>query len=316
MNNDLQQTAGADSDVPNARSAHWSDYGEIPSNSAEKLRLLKFKIYEKRLVEVWKKFEEHKIEPILIKGWAAAWNYPQPYLRRLGDFDLAVNPNEFEKAAELQKYFSDREVDLHRGFRHLDSVKWDDLYKNSRSKRCGETLIRVLRPEDHLRVLCVHWLADGGREKNRLEDIKYAVARRPADFDWERCLGIVGKNRRRWIIYTIGLAHRYYNLAIDDLPFADESAGLPDWLIKNLEKEWNNPVEFKFLETCLNSRQEFFKQLRRRLPPNPIQSIVNMEGDFDRSARFLYQIGDVCGRMPSSLRRVFKTWRTKFQRSV
>lgn len=274
-------------------------------------QLLLFRVYEKRLRDVWNHFEENKIKPVLIKGWAAAFNYPDPHLRRLGDFDLAVNPGDFERAIVLQKNLKAGEVDLHSGLRHLDRVEWDDLFDNSILVKCGERDIRVLRPEDHLRVLCVHWLGDGGREKEKLWDIFYAVKNRSADFNWDRCLGIVSRKRRKWIIYTIGLTHRYFGLSIDDLSFAEESKKLPPWLIKTVEKEWKHPVEFQYLQSCLGSREEFLKQLGRRFPPNPIQATVNMEGDFDSPTRILYQIGDVFGRLTPSIRRVWNVLYSK-----
>ena len=200
---------------------------------------------------------------------------------------------------------------LHKGLRHLDKVEWDDLFDNSILVNCGERKIRVLRPEDHLRVLCVHWLNDGGREKEKLWDIFYAVKNRPADFDWERCLEIVSQKRRKWIIYTIGLTHKYLKLPIDDLSFAEESKRLPRWLIKTVEKEWDNPVGFKYLQSCLGSRKEFFEQLGRRFPPNPIQATISMEGDFDNPTRILYQIGDSFERLTPSIRRVWNVLRSK-----
>ncbi len=207
-----------------------------PAILEEKLKIITYRVYEKKLQDIWRYFQENNLKPILIKGWAAALNYPKPYMRRLGDYDLAINPLEFERASSLQKKIQTGEVDLHNGLRKLDRTEWNYLYENSILKKCGDTDIRVLKPEDHLRVLCVHWLADGGREKEKLRDIYYAVKNRPANFDWDGCLKVVGERRRKWIIYTIGLTHRYYGLAIDDLAFAGEAKKIPDWMIKTLEK--------------------------------------------------------------------------------
>ncbi|MEO8071680.1 MAG: nucleotidyltransferase family protein [Acidobacteriota bacterium] len=284
-----------------------------PAILEEKLKIITYKVYEKKLQDIWRYFQENNLKPILIKGWAAALNYPKPYMRRLGDYDLAINPLEFERASSLQKKNQTGEVDLHNGLRKLDKTEWNYLYENSILKKCGDTDIRVLKPEDHLRVLCVHWLADGGREKEKLRDIYFAVKNRPANFDWDGCLRIVGERRRKWIIYTIGLTHRYYGLAIDDLAFAGEAKKVPDWMIKTLEKEWDNPIIFKYLHASLGNWKEFYQQLSRRFPPNPIQATVNLDGDFDGSTRIFYQIGDVFERFKPSILRVADALYSQFR---
>ncbi len=251
----------------------------------------------------------------MIKGWSAALNYPKPYLRRLGDFDLAINPACLDRTEKLLKNFDLSAVDLHKGLRHLDTVGWDDLVKNSVLVKCGEVSIRVLRPEDHLRVLCVHWLGDGGRDKEKLWDIFYAVKNRPADFDWERCLGIVSERRKKWIVYTIGLTHIYLGLEIADTPVAQTAKKLPRWLMKVVENEWNNPVEFMYLQSCLHNRKEFLQQLRKRFPPNPIQATIDMEGDFDSSIIIFYQLGDFLRRFLPSLQRVSKVVTAGFKKN-
>jgi hypothetical protein len=173
----------------------------------------------------------------LIKGWAAGLRYSRPWDRVFSDIDIAVDPSDYERAFELLNGNYPM-VDLHRGLRHHDTLEWRDVYKNSRIVNLGDREIRILCEEDHLRVLCVHWLTDGGAYKKKLLDVYYAVANRSDDFDWRRCLESVNERRRKWIIYTIGLAHRYYQLEIDDLPFAREAKNIPAWLIETLEKEW------------------------------------------------------------------------------
>ena len=145
-----------------------------------------------------------------------------------------------------------------------------------------------------MRLLCVHWLLDGGRFKEKLWDIYFAVDNRPKDFDWDRCLKAGGENRRRWIVCSIGLAHRYYNLNIDDLPFSDELREIPSWIISCIEREWRRePLEP--ILTSLHDKGLLLRQIIRRIPPNPIRATIEAEGDLYGARRGLYQVA-VLGR--------------------
>ena len=249
-------------------------------------------------------FRANGIEPVLIKGWAAGLSYPDDEPRQFTDIDLAVPASDYERARLLwaSGVFNSITIDLHNELRQLDTLPWNDLFANSRLVKLDGIEIRVLRPEDHLRILCVHWLTDGGANKDRLRDIYYAVKNRPADFDWERCLDVVGPNRRRWALCVIGLANKYFELPLNDLPFADEAKQIPKWLIKRVEKEWRDPVHLLPLISFLHDRKQFFRQLKKRVPPSPIRATVEMEGSLDGNMRFYYQVGCFAKRLPAFFR--------------
>lgn len=270
-------------------------------------KLLQRQVQEQRIEKVFEIFRNNGFEPILIKGWAAARNYPDPCSRLSADMDIAVSPSDYLGCQKFLNRQSLVGVDLHCGLRHLDTVSWDNLFEHSQLVKLNKTEVRVLCPEDHLRTLCVHWLADGGVSKERLWDIVYLVKNRSKDFDWDRCLKSVGETRKDWIVCTIGLAVKYLGLDIENTPFKSMSKNLPKWLIKTVEKEWASKVGLKPLQNCLSNRQEFVEQIFKRIPPNPIQATVEMEGKFDEKSRIFYQVGSVFFRFKPSIRRISET---------
>ena len=271
--------------------------------------LLRKKHLEGLMIRAFEAFRAEGIEPILIKGWAAARNYPDRKPRFFGDIDLSVAGSDHERALKLigRSDSGASGVDLHCELRHLDTLNWSVLFARSELVAVNGTSIRLLSPEDHLRVLCVHWLTNGGESKERLWDIFYAVQNRPKAFEWSHCLDVVSANRRGWIIATIGLAHKYLGLEIDDLPFADEARRLPVWLTRCVEKEWDRSITMRPIHTALRDPKALLQQVRKRFPPNPIQATVDCEGRFDDGLRVGYQIRDVFIRLVPSVRRVVPT---------
>lgn len=269
--------------------------------------ILRTKVFEEKIKTAFGLFRTNGIEPVLIKGWAAAKEYPEKYQRVFSDIDLCVAPQNYEKslkiiAAEEVKVLN---IDLHCGLRHLDTLEWEDLFENSVPEFVDETEIRILRPEDHLRVLCVHWLTDGGAYRERLLDIYYLLENHSKSFDWERCLGKISQGRRDWIIKTIAVVHKYYPFDVSGLPFVGEMDQIPGWFIKTMEREWASETKLLPIHSLLNNRRELWKQIKKRFPPNAITATIDMEGPFDDSRRGFYQVGSIILRLKPSVIRVF-----------
>jgi len=243
-------------------------------------------------------FREAGIEPILIKGWAAAQNYPEAHIRRPGDIDLAVAPDDYQTASILIRKAAEAKlnIDLHNGLRQLDALDWAEVFGHSVLIDHGGTAIRVLSPEDHLRVLATHWLIDGGGYRDKLWDIYYAVANRPEDFDWDRCLDVVDNNRRGWVICAIAIAHRYLDLDVSDLPFESELVNIPKWITKCVEREWSRPGRLEPILTSTHDTTLLMRQIGWRMPPNPIRATIEGNGDLYGSRRWWYQIGVLARR--------------------
>jgi hypothetical protein len=268
------------------------------TTSIERWNELQSKAQQHNIIDAFRSFRENDIEPILIKGWAAARKYPPGVLRRPGDVDLAVSPDQYERARELLlgPELKKCNIDLHNGLRRLDSVPWNDLFEHSYMVELDGDLIRVLSDEDHLRLLCTHWLVDGGGYKDKLWDIYYAVENRSADFDWERCLDAAGPVRRGWVVCGIMAAHHFLGLDIADLPMRDNERNLPKWVTRTIEREWKMSYRLEPVLTSTHDNRLLLSQITRRIPPNPIRCTIEAEGDIYGNKRFLYQLSTMSRR--------------------
>jgi hypothetical protein len=268
--------------------------------------LLQTRVYETRIRSAFDLFRRNDIEPILIKGWAAARLYPDSHLRTYTDIDLGVASGDFDRARSILEDEEAKKlnIDLHSEFRHLDTLEWDVLFRNSQLVPLDGADVRILSAEDHLRVLCVHWLTDGGADRTRLWDIYYAVENRPAGFDWGKCLDSVSETRKKWIVCAIGLAHKYFGLKTDGLPFSSETDDLPVWLTRSVEKEWRLGVPLRPIHDSLRDWNSFLTQLKKRIPPNPVSATIYCEGEFDHRSRVPYQARSLFRRFMPSVRRI------------
>ena len=290
----------------------------VSTTDASRWNLLQRRVQENRTIEAVRLLRSHGIDPIVIKGVAAARYYPHSEPRPSVDVDLAVCTDQFAAARDLceSPEANGIPIDLHRELRHLDTVAWDDLFRNAVDLTFSEGSVKALRPEDDLRVLCVHWLTDGGVYEQRLWDIYYGIVGRDADFDWDRFIKTVSPRRQRWIECTLGLAAKYLDLDLTGTPLEGAQDRLPAWMVKTVEKEWAAEIKPLPLEASLYDRTMLFAQLKRRMRPNPIFATIDCEGSLDASTRIFYQIRNGIGRIPSSLRRIKGTLQARHQWKV
>jgi hypothetical protein len=296
------------------------EFGE--NENERRWLILRAKIAEENIKTALGILREEGVEPILIKGWAAAIEYPEKYRRIFGDIDLSVAPELYEKAARIvsNERAGKLNIDLHCGLRHLDTNDWENLFGNSKIEFIDDVPVRILCAEDHLRVLCVHWLTDGGAYRERLLDIFYLLQNNAESFDWEKCFGPIDEKRQEWIIKTIAVVHKYHGLDVSKIPFGEECERIPGWFIKALEKEWASGTKLQPIHVFLDNKKEFWKQLKKRFPPNAIQATVEMEGRFDEKPRVFYQFGSILRRFKPSLKRTLRfinlSFRNKFKKDV
>jgi len=271
--------------IRNSVLAH-TESGERLHNAYRQFRLSAAK-HEREIKRVLPPLRAAGIEPVLVKGWAAARLYPDRGLRAYGDVDLCVAPEQFTEAARVLKDLESVEghhVDLHAGFdgvgcgaavsearalaraalpsrasqanvalpygrasdmnatasddchssaeqtylRNLCNLRadsWLEIFNRSQLVDLDEVKVRVLCPEDHLRILAVHFLRSGALRPHGLCDIavlleqgaegngqrgksKEQSAEREApreNFDWKICFGD-DPVQANWVACAVGLA--------------------------------------------------------------------------------------------------------------
>jgi len=254
------------------------------------------KRYERKLQEVIHRLKSVGIEPVLIKGYAISRLYPETGLRPSGDIDLCIPVDAYQRANVALRASKDDGfcVDLsHDEITKFDDRTFEDLYKHSEEIELDGTTIRVPRPEDHLRILCLHFLKHGAWRPLWLCDI--ALLLETPDLEWGRCLPCNLKHKH-WVLCTIGLAQQLLKAEIQSpLPDRQMIRSLPPWLVPAVLKQWCEPyaphippIRFQ-LRRCLEAPSELFSDLARRWP-NPIQATIDMNGRFDSLPRLPFQI--------------------------
>lgn len=254
-------------------------------------------LHEEQVKEAVTLLRAAGVEPLLAKGWAVGRLYPEAGLRPYGDIDLCVRPED-RQAAETVLWRPGARgypVDVHTAFAGLEDRTSDNLFARSRLERLGEVEVRTLGPEDHLRFLCVHMLGHGACRPLWLCDIAAALEARPADFDWECCLG--GDARRsEWVACALDLAHELLGARLDGTPLDDRASRLPRWLVPAVLRGWGQG--YKQRDPIVNYLRHPAGLLGalRGCWPNPILATVEVGGPFNDLPRLPFQIAQCVSR--------------------
>jgi hypothetical protein len=271
---------------------------------AYRLQLLQASIHEEKVQQAFRLFRRAGVDAILAKGWAAAGLYEQD-LRPPGDIDICVRPKQYDLAQEalLSSDATGLSVDLHKHFSEIRERPLEEVFERSRTLPLGEEHIRILGYEDHLALLCIHFLKHGGWRPLWLCDISTAVESVPPSFDWNLCFG-TSKTRGQWIVATLKVAHLLLDADLSKCPRAKESPEPPDWMVENVLNHWCNPSAMN--QAPLSHPIPMMDLLKRpaSLPhglrqrwPDPILATVSVNGRFNNLPRFPYQIANCLSRM-------------------
>jgi hypothetical protein len=275
---------------------------------AFRLHALHVGIHEDELVTLVLFLRSLGVEPVLGKGWAVARLYPEPGLRPYGDIDLYLPPNHFAaaQAALARPEAPACCVDLHCGCPDLGDRSFDACYGRSRLVPLGGLQVRILGPEDQLRLSCLHLLRHGAWRPLWLCDCGLLLETRPADFDWDWCLR--GDRRlAEGLLCALGLANQLLGARVEDTPAAGRASSLPRWLIPAVLRQWGQPyVRYTDLPLAAYMRRPaaLLPALGRRWP-NPIEATLSMRAPFNELPRLPFQLADGVARTVSWVARCF-----------
>ena len=240
------------------------------------------------------------IDCVLMKGWSVTRFYPEPGLRKYGDVDLCFAPHSVRAARQSLKSLGPLElyVDAHSGLGRHEKIDWADMIDRAETVDLDGVSVRVLGAEDHLRLLCLHWLRHDAWNPIGLCDIAAAFAARRSDFNWTVALGSDSKHAD-WMACALGLAHELLGVSLEETPVAERARRLPPWLVSEVLNRWEtclNPnyrdMALKEMSPFLGSPARFAKELRRRWH-YPIRATMEVRGSFNERPRALYQLAAI-----------------------
>lgn len=265
------------------------------------------------------------LKPLVIKGLVAARMYPDTGLRPYGDVDICVSPDDYDQALAALRDAPPEcgTIDLHApasphaaygrslrkvgdDFMELADRDWEDVVDRSVTISAAGGKIRVPAPEDHLRVLALHYLKHGGYRPLWLCDIAAAVENRCSDFDWDRALG-GDRWRSRCVLAVLLLAHELLGMNLDGIPLGNFSR-TPRWLIPAVLAEWEQPYRWPagrpvIGEALLDQPLSLFRELARRWP-GAVESTINLRGPMNNIPRLPLQFAQLVLRLPVVPRQV------------
>jgi hypothetical protein len=318
---------------------------------------LSARVHERELAHVFALLRAQGIEPVLVKGWASARLYPDAALRPYGDLDLCVAPREFVRAratlkclADLPGYF----VDLHSGFSRIGQTKeqegyrtfrrlrrvlnrrddtrfWEQLFSRSQLvslTSAPEALatapqfqdsIRVLCPEDHLRLLSAHLLRSGARRAAWLCVLAVRLVSRRRDFNWDIAFAETQAQTRNWLATTIALAEDLLGADCGERPEFARVGSLPRWLAPAVVAEWGKVSEVGRQMSDVRFQMSDLGASLAGLPArsryarwhNPIRATAAVGGQFNDWPRLPYQLGELFLRLPELPKQLHALWQQR-----
>ena len=195
---------------------------------------VRVRLLERQLTEVIAYLQGRGLDPLLAKGWSLGRLYPEPGLRPYGDLDLLLLPEQVREGREAltEPMAPVAPVEIHSGFPMLSDRTPEALFERSRTVPFQGGTIRILGPEDELRLVCLHGLNHGLCRPLWLCDVAVLLERLPPRFDWNRAMEGEG-----WLSEgvrcALGLAEKLLGISLEaaGVPSPWRDPPLPTWLV-------------------------------------------------------------------------------------
>lgn len=265
----------------------------VEFRDAYRIYTLQSALDRRHIAEAFRLFRSHSLEPVLIKGWSIGRLYPEPGLRPRGDIDFCLHPEQYAAGRKALKQPGawQYNVDLHRGFAKFDGSEFQSIYQKSELVPLNDADARVPCMEDHLRVLCMHFMRHGGSRPLWLCDIALVLERRSADFDWDRCLGRE-KRVAGPVSCAIDLAGSLLGACIDNTPGTSLAKGQSAWVASTVLRQWGAGFAVRTpARACLRRPRRLVRELRNHWP-NALEATIRTGAPMVFRPRLALQMGN------------------------
>jgi hypothetical protein len=190
-------------------------------------------------------------------------------------------------------------VDLHVGHPRLDDRDPREVARRTRRVPLGAIEVRVLGPEDHLRLVALHLFEHATWRCVCLVDVAVLVEALAAELDLAWLLD--GDPRRTEVVTcALGLAAALLDA---HLPAGAPRPRLPRWLPAALLTAWGTPFRRHPLFRDVPRTPGALLAAARLRWRNPIVATTAVGGRFDDGPRWPYQVADFALRGWSYLRK-------------
>jgi hypothetical protein len=262
---------------------------------AYRLHAIETLLHERQLGRALGRLHAAGVEPLLARGWAAARHYAESCLRPYRHFDVYVGALQREAAFRALEG-EDTPVSLNVGCADLNDRAWSRINERARSVPLLGGYVRVLGPEDHLRLLALQMLRRGACRPLWLCDVAAAVESTREGFDWEHFLS--GEVRRtEWSCYALVLARDLIGAELNEAPPQVTRRALPRWLVRSVLRHWSAAARPEPRPRSSGGPAPSVPA-PSRLPrwPNPIEATIGVGGPINGMPRLPFQLAECLSR--------------------